>query len=189
MVRVLFGVLLGCILFPVALLLYFQYGPAPLAVADKPLFHEEDLTQAPVKYRVPREAPTMSPIQLNEQSLVAGAKIYRENCAVCHGLHGKKASLGMRMYPVATALWERRSTEDAVGVSSDPVGVTYWKVTNGLRLSGMPSYQGVLSDSEIWEVSLLLANANKPLPPAALALLKDPGAASAAAKTSAAPEE
>jgi mono/diheme cytochrome c family protein len=174
--RVLLGILLGCILFPAVLLLYFQYGFPPKAVGDKPFWGEEQLTQAPLRYVVPRDAPKFSPIPLNEENLVAGAHVYVDQCAICHGLHGKKASLGLRMYPMAPALWEGRRVEDVVGVSSDPVGVTYWKIANGLRLSGMPAYQGVLTDTQIWQVSLLLANANKPLPPAALALLHQPAA-------------
>jgi hypothetical protein len=36
----------------------------------------------------------------------------------------------------------------------------------------------VLTDTEIWQVSLLLANADKPLPPAAVEILRiDPSAA------------
>jgi hypothetical protein len=35
----------------------------------------------------------------------------------------------------------------------------------------MPSFSKVLSETQMWQVSLLLANADKPLPPAALALL------------------
>jgi thiosulfate dehydrogenase len=53
-------------------------------------------------------------------------------------------------------------------VSDDPVGETYWKVANGIRLTGMPSYKNILTDTQMWQVSLLLANADKPLPPAAL---------------------
>jgi thiosulfate dehydrogenase len=171
--RIFFGIILGCVVCIVALIFYFQFGDPPLAVSDKPLFHEEVLTQAPLRNRIPREAPQFSPIQASEENLVAGARIYREQCAVCHGLHSKPASIGSRMYPIAPPLWEGQRAEDIVGVSGDPVGETYWKVANGLRLSGMPAYQGVLSDMELWQVSLLLANANKPLPPAALSLLKD----------------
>lgn len=174
--RVLLGILLGCILFPAALLLYFQYGFPPLAVGDKPFYGEEGLTQAPLHSRVPREAPKYAPIPLTEENLVAGAHVYVDRCAVCHGIHGKPSSIGSRMYPIAPPLWERKSVDDVVGVSSDPPGETYWKISNGLRLSGMPAHQGVLTDTEIWQVSLLLANANKPLPPAALALLHEQAA-------------
>jgi mono/diheme cytochrome c family protein len=179
MVRILFGVLLGCILFPAALLFWFQYGIPPLAVADKPFYGEEALTQAPLHSRVPREAPQSAPIPATEDNLVAGAHIYVEQCAVCHGLHGKQASVGSRMYPVAPPLWDRKSVADQVGVSGNPPGETWWKISNGLRLSGMPAYQGILTDTQIWQVSLLLANANKPLPPAALALLLVPAAENA----------
>jgi mono/diheme cytochrome c family protein len=34
---------------------------------------------------------------------VAGAEIYRDHCAVCHGEHGKPSSFGAHMYPDATA--------------------------------------------------------------------------------------
>jgi len=56
-------------------------------------------------------------------------------------------------------------------VSDDPPGETYWKVANGVRLTGMPAYKDVLTDTQMWQVSLLLANADKPLPPAAVAVL------------------
>ena len=58
-----------------------------------------------------------------------------------------------------------------VGVSDDPPGETYWKVANGIRLTGMPSYKQVLTDIQMWQVGLLLANADKPLPPAAVEIL------------------
>jgi len=36
----------------------------------------------------------------------------------------------------------------------------------------MPSYQHILSDAEIWDVSLLLKNADQPLPDPVKAALK-----------------
>jgi len=82
--------------------------------------------------------------------------------------------VGKHMFPDAPPLWEKHTDGDVVGVSDDPPEETYWKVANGIRLSGMPSYKMVLSDTEMWQVSVLLANADKPLPPAALTLLKEP---------------
>ena len=66
------------------------------------------------------------------------------------------------MFPQPPQLWSRRGN-GAVGVSDDPVGETYWKVKNGIRLSGMPAYGKALSETELWQVSLLLSMANKPL--------------------------
>jgi mono/diheme cytochrome c family protein len=47
-------------------------------------------------------------------------------------------------------------------------------VANGIRLSGMPAFSKVLNQTEMWQVSQLLANAAKPLPPDVLTLLKQP---------------
>ena len=71
-----------------------------------------------------------------------------------------------------------------MGLTDDPPGETYWKVAYGIRLTGMPSYKDVLTENEMWQVSLLLANADKPLPPMALAILRGEAqpAAPAAAK-------
>jgi mono/diheme cytochrome c family protein len=58
-----------------------------------------------------------------------------------------------------------------VGVSDDPPGETYWKVANGIRLTGMPSYKNILSETQMWQVAQLLANADK-LPADATAALQ-----------------
>jgi len=67
------------------------------------------------------------------------------------------------MFPTAPQLWVKKKS-GVVGVSDDPVGETYWKVKNGIRLTGMPAYQKLLTDQQIWQVSLLLSVADKPLP-------------------------
>jgi mono/diheme cytochrome c family protein len=57
-------------------------------------------------------------------------------------------------------------------VTNDPPGVTYWKVTHGIRLSGMPGFPDVLNDTQRWQVTMLVAHADK-LSPAVLAELKN----------------
>ncbi len=36
----------------------------------------------------------------------------------------------------------------------------------------MPAYKDVLNETQMWQVSLLLANADKPLPPSVVSILK-----------------
>jgi mono/diheme cytochrome c family protein len=171
--RVLIGVILGVILAPVAVLAWIHFGSVPVAVADPPLPHERSITSAALHARIDRELIATPPIQVNEENLVAGAQVYRDQCAACHGYHGKPSSFGAHMYPAAPPLFEmhHHGSETMMGVTDDPPGETYWKVANGIRLTGMPSYKQVLNDTQMWQVSLLLANADKPLPPAALAFL------------------
>ena len=46
-------------------------------------------------------------------------------------------------------------------MTDDPVGETFWKVRNGIRLTGMPRFDDALSDNEMWQVSLLLFKADQ----------------------------
>jgi mono/diheme cytochrome c family protein len=168
--RVLLGVLLVVVLAPVVALGWLKWGNVPVAVADAPLPLEQQLTGLALHARIAREPVKNMPTQIDEESLVAGARVYNEKCAACHGLHGKPSELGAHLYPSAPALWEKHG--NAVGVSDDPPSETMWKVINGIRLTGMPSYKGVLTDNEIWEVSMLLSSADKVLPPAAVDILR-----------------
>ncbi len=172
MSRILLGVVIGVLLTPLAVLGWLCFGRPPVAVADKPLPQEKRIVSIPLHARIDRELIKTAPIPVDEPNLISGAEVYRDQCAVCHGLHGKAAVLGARMFPDAPPLWEKHHGNNVVGVSDDPPGETYWKVANGIRLSGMPSYRQTLTDDEMWQVSILLANADKPLPPAALAILR-----------------
>jgi thiosulfate dehydrogenase len=169
--RLIFGIVIGIILVPLALLAYFKFGTLPVAVSDPPFPNERLVTGVPLEARIDREMVKNPPIQATEENLVAGAQLYADNCAVCHGFRGKPSVTGSHEFPKAPPLWEKHRNSDVVGVSDDPPGETYWKVANGIRLTGMPSYKDVMSDTEMWQASLLLANADKPLPPGAVAVL------------------
>jgi len=43
------------------------------------------------------------------------------------------------------------------GVTDDPASETYWKAANGIR----PSFKTNLTDTQLWQVSELLAHANE----------------------------
>jgi hypothetical protein len=59
------------------------------------------------------------------------------------------------MYPPPPQLFH------GTGVSDDPASETYWKAENGIRLTGMPGFKSRLTEKQIWEVSVLLANSDK----------------------------
>jgi mono/diheme cytochrome c family protein len=179
--RFLLGILIGIVAVPLVVLLYFKMGRVPVAVNDPPLPQERLITSVPLEVRIDREMVKNPPLQVDETTLVAGAHIYSDKCAVCHGFHGKPSAFATHMFPSAPPLWEKHRHGDVVGVSDDPPGETYWKVANGIRLTGMPAYKELLSEPEMWQVSILLANADKPLPPAAVAILNgEPSAAAPA---------
>ena len=171
--KFLLGIILGVILVPLGVLAWLHFGHPPVAVADTPFPMERKLVHGPLDARIDKELIKTPPIQPDEGNLVAGAQIYHDQCASCHGLPGKPSAFGPHMYPDAPPLWEmhHHGSETMMGVTDDPPGETYWKVANGIRLTGMPSFKDVLTETQMWQVSQLLANADKPLPPAAIGIL------------------
>lgn len=170
--RVLLGIVIGIVLVPLFGLTYLKYGHPPVAVNDAPWPYEKSIAGMALKARIEYEKQETPPVKADGDTFIAGAHIYAQECAVCHGFHGQPSRFGTHMFPSAPPLWEKHRNNSVVGVSDDPVAETYWKVSNGIRLTGMPSYQGILTQAQMWQVSVLLANADKPLPPEAIAILR-----------------
>ena len=165
--------IVGLLIIPICGFVYFRVGHPPVAVADQPFPLEKQIVHVPLGARISKEMPANPPIAATPENLVAGAKIYREQCAFCHGLVNSKSTIASHMYPSTPQLWSSHRS-GVVGVSDDPPGETYWKVANGIRLTGMPSFSKTLSEIEMWQVTLLLANADKPVPDAAKAWITQP---------------
>jgi thiosulfate dehydrogenase len=155
----LLGLVLGLVLVPLAVYAYFASGRAPVATSSPDMPFEQMLAKKALQARVEREMPKDVPLPWDESNLVTGAQIYIQHCAICHGLPGQpRSAIAKGMYPMPPALLKGK------GVTDDPPGETYWKVANGIRLTGMPAFQQSLSQTGLWQVSLLLANAAS-LPP------------------------
>ncbi len=150
------GFLIGILLLPLFGYMYFRFGYAPVATSSSPMPFEKTLAHIALNARIEKEAPKTVPIQASAENYLAGAKLYRTNCAVCHGLPGLPAEPTSKgMFPRPPQLFKDK------GVTDDPAGETYWKVANGIRLTGMPAYTESMSKDDMWRVSLLLANADK----------------------------
>jgi mono/diheme cytochrome c family protein len=153
----------GVLVVPLVVFIYLAVGRPPVATADAPFPLEEKIVKIPLNARIHREMPKDAPIAASEENLNAGAGIYEDKCEVCHGTADQVAGIAKAMFPRAPQLWATHKN-GVVGVSDDPVGETYWKVKNGIRLSGMPAYGKALTEKQMWQVSLLLSMADKPLP-------------------------
>jgi thiosulfate dehydrogenase len=130
-------------------------GIVPVAATDPPLPFEETLAQFALDAHIERQPAKESPLPADETNLAAGARVYRQQCAGCHGLPGRpQPATGAKMFPHAPALFT------GTGVTDDPVFESYWKVSNGIRLTGMPAFKTGLTDTELWQVAQLVAHAN-----------------------------
>ena len=171
--KIVFGFLLGVAAVVGGLFAYLKFGPLPVAVADAPLPFEKQIVKLPLNARIDRETKT-APFGISEDVFESGAHVYRAQCASCHGTPSHDVAFATHMFPSAPQLWKAHGSHGVVGVSDDEAGETYWKVANGIRLSGMPSYSRVLSDAQMWQVSLLLKNADKELPAPVSRILNSP---------------
>jgi thiosulfate dehydrogenase len=169
--KVVLGFLLGIVAVVAAGFLYLKFGPLPVAVADAPFPMEKQIVKLPMNARIEVEKKD-APFGTGEDVFEGGARVYRAQCASCHGTPGHDVGFAKTMYPAAPQLWKKHARGNVVGVSDDEPGETYWKVANGLRLTGMPAFRHVLSDTEMWQVSLLLKNADKEMPDPVVKILQ-----------------
>ena len=154
--KFLMGLILGLIVIPGVVYLYFSTGTAPVATSSDPMPFEKMLAKLALHARLNKEMPKPAPIPADDAAYLAGAPIYRDHCAVCHGLPGQaQTAIAQGMFPKPPKLMEGK------GVTDDSPGETYWKVAGGIRMSGMPGFDKTLSATQMWQVSLLLANADK----------------------------
>jgi thiosulfate dehydrogenase len=166
--RFVLGLIIGILLVAVCGYIYFSFGLAPVATAAGPMPFERRLAHMALARVITKEAPKSAPVTANENNYLSGVHVYREQCAVCHGLPGQGQS------PVAQGEFPRPpQLFKGHGVTDDPVGETYWKVANGIRLTGMPAYSKSLTQDQMWQVSLLLADADK-LPQSVRTALAEP---------------
>ncbi len=160
------GVLVTVLVAVVAAYVYFGQGMAPVATSASPMPFEARLAHMALRARITREMPKDAPIPADEANLAAGAHVYVEQCAVCHGVPGAEpTAIARGEFPKPPHLFRGK------GVTDDPPGETYWKVANGIRMTGMPGFGKSLSTDEMWQVSLLLANADK-IPPSVATVLR-----------------
>jgi mono/diheme cytochrome c family protein len=152
----LLGVLIAIVLMGCFIYFYFSTGRAPIATTDPPMPFEMKLAHMAIDARVEKQQIPPSPVAAEEKAYLSGAEVYKEHCAVCHGLPDQpKTFIAQGMFPPPPQLFH------GTGVSDDPATETYWKVENGIRLTGMPGFKGRLTETQIWQVSVLLANSDK----------------------------
>jgi mono/diheme cytochrome c family protein len=98
-----------------------------------------------------------APARFTAAQAARGLCAYRSHCAACHGAAGVPRELwasGLEPKPPylldATHKWRPREL--------------FWIAKNGIKMTGMPSWQDSLTDAEVWEVVAWL-EASRRLPP------------------------
>jgi thiosulfate dehydrogenase len=150
------GILLGVALVAAGVFFYFSTGRAPVAVTDPPMPFEKKFARMALGAYLDKQKPAESPVPADETNLLAGATVYKQQCAVCHGLPDQpKTPVAEGMYPPPPQLFH------GIGVTDDSAWESYWKAKNGIRMTGMPGFKSRLTETQLWQVSQLLKNADK----------------------------
>jgi thiosulfate dehydrogenase len=150
------GILLGMLLIAAGGYYYFSSGLAPVATSAPPMPLEKKFASMALHAYLEKLPHPEPQVPVDEANLISGAKVYKEQCAVCHGLPGEpKSAIQMGMFPAPPQLFH------GTGVTDDDAWESYWKVENGIRLSGMPRFKDQLAEKQIWQVVVLVKNADK----------------------------
>ena len=150
------GILLGFVLVFLGAYFYFKTGQAPVAVTAPEMPFERKFAGMALHAFLDKQ-PHLNPgVPEDEKNFLEGAKVYKENCAVCHGLPGEpRTMIADGMFPKPPQLFK------GVGVTDDEAWETYWKVAHGIRMTGMPGFKDRLGETKMWQVSVLLKDADK----------------------------
>jgi mono/diheme cytochrome c family protein len=156
---ILLGIALGIAGVAAGVYFYFSTGRAPIAVTAPDMPFERTFARLGLHAYLDKLPHPEPQVPADEKNLREGAKVYKENCAVCHGIPGTdKSAIAAGMSPKPPQLFK------GVGVTDDDAWESYWKVEGGIRMSGMPGFKNSLNEKQIWQVAVLVKNADKITP-------------------------
>lgn len=173
--KFLIGLVAGVVAVPVVAFVLAFFGALPVATSASPLPLERALAETALHAKISAQAPKQIGIPVNEANIVTGAQIYRDHCSECHGLPTQPQPANTAgMFPPVPQFFKHRDGGEHRGQPQQlpanfvtrATAATYWRTRNGIRLTGMPSFEKALTDEQIWQVSLFLAS-RRNLPAAA----------------------
>jgi mono/diheme cytochrome c family protein len=162
---VILGIVFGLLLAAGGVYFYFATGRAPVAVTAPEMPFERKLANLALHAYLDKLPHPEPAVAADERNLLDGATVYKENCAVCHGLPTQDpTAIAEGMAPRPPQLFK------GTGVTDDEAWESYWKVANGIRMTGMPGFKGRLTETQIWQTAVLVKNADKISPAVKAAL-------------------
>ena len=157
--RFVIGLLVGLVLAPILLAVAGSLGFLSISATATPSAWESRAAGRAVRASLAKEAIGLaSPVPANEENLRIGMRLYRMNCAGCHGDFGSPSPWGATgFYPRVPQFAERSSLLTTPEM--------FLAVKYGIRYSGMGAWSGMLSDEDIWRTVSFVSHVRK-LPPA-----------------------
>ncbi len=157
--KFIFGVTFTIVVLVLAVLGLAMLGFFPTPANVAPSHMERRLAMGAVDASMERHAPRVTnPLPPTDQNLEDGMKLYTMNCALCHGnLNRQPAQLENSLFPPAPNFIS--------DPPDDPEWHIFYTIRTGVRYTGMPAWDKVLSEEDMWKVTSFLSHFDK-LPPA-----------------------
>ncbi len=152
------GSLVTLVVIVVIGVLYLGLGLAEVRGDIPPSTLESSLMSMAVHASVRRHAPEIAnPVAPTNENLIAGGRMYSDQCAGCHGTPGKARTDANSLNPPAPALAE-------VGTEYSEAQI-FWVAKHGIRRSGMFANGVWQSDEKLWTMAGYIKRIRN-LPPA-----------------------
>jgi len=101
---------------------------------------------------VARAAPKLTnPATPDEPSLVAGARLYRDHCTLCHGDPAHPKS------PLADSL-NPPAPQFSTDMADMPENQNFYILQHGIRWTAMPGWKNVLTEQQLWQLVTFLSH-------------------------------
>jgi mono/diheme cytochrome c family protein len=153
------GVLAAAVLGLLGIAAGARLGLFPVETEGGPSRVERALSRSAIDGALARRAPrTASPLPRADSVLFSGLRIYRNNCAGCHGdARTGPSDFGRAFYPPAPQFNEHPPRR--------PEWASFYLVRNGIRYTGMTAWRSIMPDDSIWRVVRFVSSLES-LPPA-----------------------
>ncbi len=168
MKRFLEGFVIGMLALILGVFLFLKTGMADIRADVVPSRWITRVLNIATHASVRRNAPAQpSPLPNDEQVLIAGGKLYMNDCTGCHGEPGKPSTFGATFYPPVPQFAQSatRYTEPQI----------VWIAKHGIRRSGMGAEGTSYSDIDYWRLAAFIRRMTQ-LPPHVLEIIKPPPA-------------
>lgn len=161
------GIFLTIVVIVVVAYIVVRKGYVNFAADQEAPALEKRIAMAASDASVERRAPAMqNPLAVSDDTLVAGAKLYRDNCSGCHGSSANPdAALGHNFNPPAPQFM--------ADPAEMPENENFYIIQHGIRWTGMPAWKSKFNDTQIWQVVTFIKHLDK-LPPAAEKEIRQP---------------
>jgi mono/diheme cytochrome c family protein len=155
------ALVVGLLALPVVLAVLALAGWLPADAVSQPPAWEVAIGERALDASLEARAKGVhNPIAASDSvALLAGEKLFRDNCAGCHGSATTDSPWGARnFYPRVPQFW--RAEEDDMPAPEE----AYIAVRDGIRYSGMGAWNGMLNERQLWQVANFVSRMHR-LPP------------------------